>query len=90
MAGFVVDHLVPRSKGGGETFNNLVCCCEQCNAQKYNKSVLEFLWWVRFKRRNLSFEFAGIAIHDETPRDWLLVYSSHYAPILARQAGNGT
>lgn len=31
---FTVDHLTPRSQGGGEDLNNLVCCCAQDNRAK--------------------------------------------------------
>lgn len=29
-----VDHIVPRSHGGGETWDNLVCACSRCNNVK--------------------------------------------------------
>lgn len=29
-----LDHVVPRSQGGGNTWENLVCCCVRCNAKK--------------------------------------------------------
>jgi len=29
-----LDHVVPRSQGGGSTWANLVCCCVACNARK--------------------------------------------------------
>lgn len=29
-----LDHLVPRSRGGHSTWQNLVCCCVNCNAKK--------------------------------------------------------
>jgi len=29
-----LDHVVPRSVGGGASWTNLVCCCVQCNVQK--------------------------------------------------------
>lgn len=36
-----LDHVVPRSKGGRSTFQNVVCCCESCNTRKANKSLKE-------------------------------------------------
>jgi 5-methylcytosine-specific restriction endonuclease McrA len=29
-----LDHVVPRSRGGGDTWENLVCACIRCNARK--------------------------------------------------------
>jgi 5-methylcytosine-specific restriction endonuclease McrA len=29
-----IDHVVPRSQGGGEAWENLVCACVKCNARK--------------------------------------------------------
>lgn len=29
-----LDHIVPRSKGGGDTTKNVVCCCHSCNQSK--------------------------------------------------------
>lgn len=29
-----IDHVIPKSKGGGDTWDNLVCCCYRCNIKK--------------------------------------------------------
>lgn len=29
-----IDHVTPRSQGGGDTWKNLVCACVRCNARK--------------------------------------------------------
>lgn len=29
-----IDHVTPRSQGGGDTWENLVCACVRCNARK--------------------------------------------------------
>ena len=29
-----LDHVVPRSRGGRSTWENVVCCCRQCNRRK--------------------------------------------------------
>jgi HNH endonuclease len=34
---FSVDHVIPRSKGGGDDLENLAFCCQGCNNTKYNK-----------------------------------------------------
>ena len=33
-----VDHIVPRSKGGTHTWDNVVAACRPCNARKENRS----------------------------------------------------
>lgn len=32
-----IDHVIPRSRGGGDTWGNLVVACLDCNARKRNK-----------------------------------------------------
>jgi hypothetical protein len=32
-----IDHVIPKSKGGGDTWLNLVACCSSCNTKKGNK-----------------------------------------------------
>ena len=36
-----LDHVVPRSRGGSSTWENLVACCHQCNRQKGNRLLSE-------------------------------------------------
>jgi HNH endonuclease len=33
-----LDHIVPRSRGGRDTWQNLVCACTNCNARKADKT----------------------------------------------------
>ena len=32
-----IDHVVPRERGGGTDWSNLVCCCTKCNNKKGNE-----------------------------------------------------
>lgn len=42
-AQLTLDHLIPRSKGGGDNApSNLVTCCHLCNSRRGNRSVEEF------------------------------------------------
>jgi 5-methylcytosine-specific restriction endonuclease McrA len=36
-----IDHIVPRSRGGGDSWSNLVLACLECNARKRNKTPEE-------------------------------------------------
>lgn len=36
-----LDHVVPRSRGGSSTWENLVACCHLCNRRKGNHLLLE-------------------------------------------------
>lgn len=35
------DHVVPRSRGGGTTWDNIVSCCYACNREKANRTPAE-------------------------------------------------
>ena len=36
-----IDHVLPRSRGGKNTWENLVCSCEKCNVKKGDKTPKE-------------------------------------------------
>ena len=36
-----IDHILPKSKGGGNTWSNLVTCCSPCNLKKGDKLLHE-------------------------------------------------
>ncbi len=36
-----LDHVVPRSRGGASTWENLVACCRACNGRKGNRLLKE-------------------------------------------------
>ena len=36
-----LDHIIPRSRGGKSTFENVVTCCKQCNQKKGDKTPQE-------------------------------------------------
>lgn len=33
-AGTTVDHILPQSRGGGNTWENTIACCQPCNSKK--------------------------------------------------------
>jgi 5-methylcytosine-specific restriction endonuclease McrA len=36
-----LDHVIPRSRGGSNSWDNLVTCCNNCNVRKANKTPQE-------------------------------------------------
>lgn len=65
-----VDHVLPKSKGGPSTWENLVCACMRCNNRKNNRSpehagmklkrkpkAPKYIPWIRVKRNTLPGEW---------------------------------
>jgi CRISPR/Cas system Type II protein with McrA/HNH and RuvC-like nuclease domain len=44
-----LDHVIPKSRGGGNDWNNLVTCCFSCNLRKGNKTPDEAKMVMRIK-----------------------------------------
>lgn len=40
-----IDHVIPLSRGGPHTTENVIPACVSCNASKNNKTALEFILW---------------------------------------------
>jgi len=40
-AELTLDHVIPRSRGGSSTWENLVACCHECNRRKGNRLLSE-------------------------------------------------
>jgi hypothetical protein len=65
-----VDHVIPKSKGGPSTWENLACACMRCNNRKNNRSpehanmqlrrkpkAPKYIPWIRVKRNTLPGEW---------------------------------
>jgi 5-methylcytosine-specific restriction endonuclease McrA len=39
-----LDHVLPRSRGGGHTWDNVVSCCRRCNHAKADRVISELGW----------------------------------------------
>ena len=46
-----VDHIQPRSKGGQDSWENLVACCLKCNNTKGDRTLAEIGWKLDFAPR---------------------------------------
>lgn len=36
-----IDHIIPKERGGKDTWSNLICCCHACNRKKGNRTPHE-------------------------------------------------
>jgi 5-methylcytosine-specific restriction endonuclease McrA len=54
-----LDHVVPRSRGGQGTWENLVACCRACNGRKGNRLLKEVGMRLIHQPRPLAQEYAG-------------------------------
>jgi 5-methylcytosine-specific restriction endonuclease McrA len=46
-SGLTVDHVIPRSRGGQHTWENVVAACRRCNHVKADRHVAELGWRMR-------------------------------------------
>jgi predicted DNA-binding transcriptional regulator len=54
-----LDHVVPLSEFGSDSYRNLVSCCVKCNSQKGERSAFDFLRRLYRERRLSDAELAG-------------------------------
>ena len=54
-----LDHIIPRSRGGQSTWENLVACCRTCNGRKGNHLLKEVGMHIIRQPRPLNHEYAG-------------------------------
>ena len=46
-----IDHVQPKSRGGADSWENLVACCLRCNNKKGDKTLAEIGWSLSFTPR---------------------------------------
>jgi len=63
-----IDHVIPRSKGGQNTWDNLVTCCSGCNLRKGNKSVDEIGF--KMKKKPFAPSVFSFVVHDDVEEIW--------------------
>ena len=68
-----IDHVIPRSRGGGDTWENVTTACLPCNVMKGNRTPKEAEMPLKREPRkplsNLSFE-TNKQIHSGRYREW--------------------
>ncbi len=67
-----LDHIVPRSKGGQTTWENVVCCCVTCNRRKGGMTPREAgMQLIRQPARPHWAECLNISLKHPRYREWL-------------------
>lgn len=61
-----IDHVLPRSRGGKNTWTNLVTCCSKCNHKKGNKTPEE----ANMKLRRKPYEPTFVNEHESLTGVW--------------------
>lgn len=72
-----IDHVVPRSKGGGTTWDNVVTACGPCNRRKGNRSPEQsnmVLMSVPARPRYLAFVLLGDRGRNDEWSKYLSIY----------------
>ncbi len=65
-----IDHIIPRSRGGADSWENLVACCLRCNNIKSDRTPAEMGWHLRSKPKaphGSSWLVRGV---ERTQPDW--------------------
>ncbi len=74
-----IDHVVPRSRGGTHTWDNVVAACRRCNHQKADRSLAEMGWSLPHPPRapsGAAWRLLGHRTVDPRWREWLGVPDS--------------
>ena len=59
-----IDHVLPRSRGGKNSWTNLVTCCQKCNLKKGNKTPEEARMVLRTKPSEPGYVAESTTISD--------------------------
>ena len=65
-----LDHVIPKCKGGSNSWDNLVTCCKKCNAKKDDKTLKETGMKLRFKPYRPTFQQFALTIKDGHEKEW--------------------
>jgi 5-methylcytosine-specific restriction endonuclease McrA len=71
-----VDHIIPRSRGGGHTWDNVVAACRPCNSRKENRAPGDV---------GLSLRHPPTQPHDSV---WIIVAVDRVDPVWEQYLGD--
>ncbi|MEO0072918.1 MAG: HNH endonuclease [candidate division WOR-3 bacterium] len=64
------DHVIPKGKGGTDSWENLVCACVECNTKKGNKPYMSVgLKLLRKPKKPTYLQFI-LSSRDKIPEEW--------------------
>ncbi len=63
-----IDHVIPRSRGGDNTWKNLVTCCSRCNVTKGSKTPKE--WGIKLINRPYEPSVFSSILYEEAEDIW--------------------
>ena len=81
-----IDHIMPRSRGGGHSWENCVACCANCNHRKADKLLSELGWTCAWRRPR---QRAGIGGCSQPSRSSIPTGSSTSTPVPPEGAEGG-
>jgi 5-methylcytosine-specific restriction endonuclease McrA len=65
------DHVLPRSRGGAASWENIVTCCITCNAAKADRTPDEARMKLRRRpRRPMFLPSITVRMRGEVPAEW--------------------
>ena len=65
-----LDHVIPKSRGGGKSWQNLVTCCSRCNQKKGDKTPSEASMSLFKEPVAPSFNIVRTKPHVVVPLSW--------------------
>jgi 5-methylcytosine-specific restriction endonuclease McrA len=65
---FTLDHLIPRSRGGGNTWSNTACACRWCNHRKADRMPHEAGMRLRWEPKTPRVSY--VVVSGEVPSEW--------------------
>ena len=64
-----IDHIIPRSRGGPHTWENVIASCKACNHRKGNKTLDELGWTLLAQPWRPTGALARLLVHANRP-EW--------------------
>ncbi len=67
-ADFTLDHLIPRSRGGGNSWSNTACACRWCNHRKADRTPHEAGMRLRWEPKTPRVSYVVASV--QAPSEW--------------------
>jgi 5-methylcytosine-specific restriction endonuclease McrA len=70
LAVMTTDHVIPRSMEGGDSWENLVCACSECNARKGSKTPAQARMALKRKPKKPHYFAFAVSVMGDVPDVW--------------------